>query len=172
LRSAAGYPPQVGYVDQFDNLVREQDRGRSIRNTRTIAVFDDGLVVCVVPVPGSPGPQLGPVSRVILGRRYGQQAAQHRGPAQIRDAAAAMGAAGRAHAFAQSWAEASALPFEVITRVVLRRPRQISELSIEAETTQPDKPERLVFLGDLSAARVRDLLGPRLGDRLVIEVPD
>ncbi len=164
-----GYSPQVGYVGQFDNLVREQDRGRSIRNTRTIAVFDDGLVVCAVPVPGSPSPQLGPVSRVLFGRRYGQQAAMHRGPAQLRDAAAA---AGQAHAFAQSWAGASALPFEVITRVVLRRPRQISELVVEAETQQRDKPDRLVFLGDLPAARVRDLLGPRLGDRLAVEVPD
>jgi hypothetical protein len=167
-----GYCPDVGYVGQFDNLVREQDRGHSIRNTRTIVVFDDGIVVCVVPVPGSPGPQLGPISGLILGRRYGQVAAKHRSAEQIRDAATAAGEAGRAHAFAQSWAEASALPFEVISRVVLRRPRQISELVIEAESSQPDRPERLVFLGDVAEATVRDMLAPRLGDRLVVEARD
>jgi hypothetical protein len=172
----------VGYVDQFDNLVREQDRGHSIRNTRTIVVFDDGLAVCVVPVPGSPAPQLGPISRLLLGTRFGQRAAPDAGPArthaagngpvQIRNAAAAMGAAAGVHEFAETWAGASALPFAVIERVTLRRPVQISELIVESQTSQPDRPERLVFLGDLSAARVRDMLEPRLGDRLTIDVPD
>ncbi len=46
----------MAYLGQFDDLVRDSDRGRAIRNTRTIAVFDDGLVICAVSVYGAGKP--------------------------------------------------------------------------------------------------------------------
>lgn len=42
----------MAYVDQFDHLIRAEDRGRAIKSTRTIVVFDDGLTVCAVRVYG------------------------------------------------------------------------------------------------------------------------
>jgi hypothetical protein len=163
----------MGYVGQFDSLVRAQDRGRAVRNTRTIVVFDDGLVVCAVPVAGRPEPQLGPISRLLFGARpAGQKLASDHGDEQIRESAVAMASGATADAFAQRWADATAIPFDVIDQVVLRRPRQVSELSICAATAGPGRLDRSVYLGDLSAEQVRDVLGPLLGDRLQIEVAD
>jgi hypothetical protein len=164
-----GYAPLVAYVDQFDNLVREQDRGHAIRHTRTIAVFDDGLAVCAVPVSGgSPALQAGLVSRLFLGGRVAGQSA--RSSEHIRDIALAMGAGGTAPAFAQSWPHATAIPFAVVVRIELSRSRQVSRLAVEEEAAHHGQLERTVYLGDLSAHRVREVLAPLIGDRLAMEV--
>jgi hypothetical protein len=44
--------PKLSQYSRADEAPVEADRGRAILNTRTIAVFDDGLVVCAVPVYG------------------------------------------------------------------------------------------------------------------------
>jgi hypothetical protein len=59
----------------------------------------------------------------------------------------------------------------VIERIVLTRPRQVSELAIYEQTTDPAHPAVEVYLGDLSADRVRAALAPALGDRLEIRAP-
>jgi hypothetical protein len=70
-----------------------------------------------------------------------------------------------------TWPRARLYPFAVIERIVLTRPRQVSELAIHEQTTDPARPAVSVYLGDLSADRVRGALGPVLGDRLEIQVP-
>jgi hypothetical protein len=163
----------VAYVDQFDNLVREQDRGHAIRHTRTIAVFDDGLAVCAVPVSGgSPALQAGLLGRLLLGGRVTGQLSRPAGSSeQIRDTARAMGADGTAAAFAQSWQHATAIPFAVVVSIELSRSRQVSQLAVREEIAD-HQPERTVYLGDLSAQRVRQVLEPLIGDRLAIEVAE
>ncbi len=154
----------MAYVDQFDNLIREQDRGHAVRFTRTIAVFTDGLAVCPVPVRGgSPVLQPGVFSRILrAGRAAGHAAA---GEQQVRDAAVAIGSDGTAGGFAQAWPGAHAIPFALVDRVVLTRPRQVSRLEIY-ERDADDGAGPAVFLGDLAPSRVRQLLGPLLGQRL------
>jgi hypothetical protein len=157
----------VAYVGQFDNLVREQDRGRAVRFTRTIAVFTDGLTACPVPVPGgSPVLQHGVVSRLLgIGTRAERASSQ-----RIADLALAMGADGTAGAFAPAWRGAHAVPFAVVERIVLARPRQVSRLEIYEAAGPDGEPSPTVYLGDLSPDRVRELLGPLLGGRLQIDV--
>jgi hypothetical protein len=79
--------------------------------------------------------------------------------------------AGSSVAFAPMWPRSQLLPLVVIEAVVLTRPRQVSELAIYLQAAGPARAERSTFLGDLSPERVRDTLGPVLGDRLRIEIP-
>jgi hypothetical protein len=156
----------VAYVDQFDHLIRADERGRAIRNTRTIVVFDDGLVVCDVSVRGD-----GPPPRGLLGglrRPRPASPASASGEDSIRVTA---GAAGSCLTFAPTWPRARLYPFAVIERIVLTRPRQVSELAIYEQTADPARPALSVFLGDLSADRVQEALAAALGDRLEIRTP-
>lgn len=152
----------MGYVGQFDNLVREQDRGHAVRFTRSIVVFSDGLAVCPIAVPGA-APAL---HRSLIGGLL------HRGdPAdreQLRRSAEAMTAGATAAEFAQSWPGAVAVPFAVVASVVLSRPRQVSELAVYEHVTGRAEPLCTVYLGDLAAGHVRAVLGPLLGERLEI----
>jgi hypothetical protein len=153
----------VAYVDQFDHLVRADDRGRAIKNTRTIVVFDDGLVVCAVRVYGSTARPAGTVFGGL--RRAGRAAGPGRGDEQIRLSAQATGSC---HTFAATWPKAQPIPLDVIEKVVLTRPRQVSELAIYEQTADPASPATATYLGDLSADRVRGALEPLLGERLEI----
>jgi hypothetical protein len=156
----------VPYIDQFDHLIRADERGRAIRSTRTIVVFDDGLVVCDVSVREE-GP---PPSGLLAGLRRPRRAAPAgaSGDDRIRDNARA---AGSCFTFAPTWPRARLYPFAVIERMVLTRPRQVSELAIYEQTADPDRPALSVYLGDLSAERVQEALAAALGDRLEIRVP-
>src|SRR5215472_9591632 len=88
-----GYAALVAYLGQFDHLIRESERGRAILNTRTIAVFDDGLVVCAVPVYGDAAkPDSGILGSLRLaGRTRGRKAGPGLGPQQVRAQAEAAG---------------------------------------------------------------------------------
>lgn len=81
------------------------------------------------------------------------------------------GAAGSCLTFAPTWPRARLYPFAVIERIVLARPRQVSELAIYEQTADPARPALSVFLGDLSADRVQEALAAALGDRLEIRTP-
>jgi hypothetical protein len=157
----------VAYVGQFDNLVREQDRGHAVGFTRTIVVFTDGLAVCPIPAGGGrPELQRGLFSRLLgVGRP-----APRVSPRQIQDMAAAIAADGTADGFAQAWRGAQPIPFAVVDRIVLARPRQVSRLEIHETAGAGGSPRQTVYLGDLSPEGVRDLLEPLLGDRLHIDV--
>jgi len=158
----------VAYVDQFDHLIRADERGRAIKDTRTIVVFDDGLVVCAVRVYGDAAKP----ARGILGSLRGGRPARlapGRGDAQIRASAQA---AGSCITFAPTWPKAQAIPFSVVDKIVLTRPRQVTELAIYEQTAGPVSRSAVTYLGDLSASQVRDVLEPRLGNRLDIQVPD
>ncbi len=157
----------MAYVGQLDNLVRQQDRGHAVGFTRTIVVFTDGLAVCPVPVGGgSPQLQRGLFSRLLgVGRP-----ALRVSPQQVRDMALAMGAGGTAGGFAQAWRGAQPIPFAVVERIVLARPKQVSRLEIYETVGGGGVSGQTVYLGDLSPDGVRELLGPLLGDRLQIEV--
>jgi hypothetical protein len=162
----ASYSPCVAYVDQFDHLIRADERGRAIRNTRTIVVFDDGLVVCDVSVRGD-GP---PASGLLGSWRRPRPAAPAAASGDDRIRADAR-AAGSCLTFAPTWPKARPTPFAVIEKIVLTRPRQVSELAIYEQTADPARPAVSVYLGDLSADRVRGALAPALADRLEIQVP-
>jgi len=156
----------MAYRGQFDRLIRAEERGQSILSTRTIAVFDDGLVVCEVGVYGDGPPPRGP-----FGGRPGKRAVRRgagpgRGDERIREQAER---ASSAVAFAEMWPRALLVPEAVIDRVVLTRPRQVAELTIYEEA---DGPARSAFLGELSAGQVRAALSPLLGERLRIEVEE
>jgi hypothetical protein len=163
----AGYAPVVAYRGQFDHLVREADRGRAILNTRTVVVFDDGLVGCAVPVYGDAatpaGGLLGSIRRASRARW--RSAGPGRGHEQIRVQAEV---AGSSVSFAPMWPRAQHFPVAVIEKVVLTRPEQVSELSIYLQTGDSASPERVTYLGDLSPDAVRETLGPVLGDRLQV----
>jgi hypothetical protein len=152
----------VGYVGQFDNLVREADRGHAIRFTRSVVVFTDGLAVCPVAVPGAT-PAL---HRSLIGGllRRGTPPDSE----DLRRLAEAMTAGTTAAEFAQAWPGGVAVPFAVVARVVLSRPRQVSELAVYENVAGLAEQVRTVYLGDLAADRVRDMLGPLLGGRLEI----
>jgi hypothetical protein len=160
----------VAYRGQFDHLVREADRGRAILNTRTIAVFDDGLVVCPVPVYGDAAkPDTGTLAWLRRGARTrGRNAGPGHGDEQVRTQAEAEGSS---VTFAPKWRGARLIPLAVVDKVVLTRPQQVSELAIYVQTADPVVPEKSNYLGDLSPEAVRDALGPLLGDRLRIDVP-
>ena len=160
----------VAYRGQFDHLVRAADRGRAVLNTRTIAVFDDGLVVCAVPVYGDAAkPDGGILSLLRRGARTrGRKAGPGHGEEQVRTRAAA---AGSSVTFAPTWGGAQLIPLAVIEKVVLTRPQQVSELAIYVQGADPGSAEKSTYLGDLSPEGVRDTLGPVLGDRLRIDIP-
>jgi hypothetical protein len=153
----------VGYVGQFDNLVRQEDRGRAIRFTRSIVVFSDGLAVCPVAVPGAT-PAL---HRSLIGGlvRRGDRVDGE----QLRRSAESMGGGATAAEFAQAWPGGIVVPFAVVARVVLTRPRQVSELAVYEHVAGRAEPVCVVYLGDLAVGQVRDLLGPLLGERLDID---
>jgi hypothetical protein len=157
----------VAYVGQFDNLVREQDRGRAVGFTRTIMVFTDGLAVCPVPAGGG-SPEL---QRGLFSRLFGVGRPPPRvSPQQVRDMAVATGAGGAATEFASAWRGAQAIPFAIVERIVLARPRQVSRLEVYEAVGGGGASIQTVYLGDLSPDRVRELLGPLLGERLQIDV--
>jgi hypothetical protein len=160
----------VAYRGQFDHLVREADRGRAILNTRTIAVFDDGLVVCAVAVYGGTAKPASGILSLLrrAGRSNWRSAGPGRGNEQIRIQAEA---AGSSVAFAPMWPRSQMLPLAVIEKVVLTRPRQVSELAIHLLTAGAARQDKVMYLGDLSAEGVGDMLGPVLGDRLQIDIP-
>ena len=166
---ASRYSPGVAYVDQFDHLVRQEDRGRAIKNTRTIVVFDDGLVVCAVSVYGGARPGGGVISGLRRGTRSARGALPGRGEEQIRASAQVIGSS---TTFAETWPHARPIPFAVVDKIVLTRPRQVSELAIYEHTADPASAAASTYLGDLSATRVRAALEPILGDRLHSELTD
>lgn len=158
----------MAYVGQFDHLIREVERGRAVLNTRTIAVFDDGLVVCAVPVYGDAGkPAGGLINRLWrAGYTRGHGTVPGRGAEQIRARAQTSGSS---VTFAETWLKARLIPLAIIEQIVLRRPRQVSELTILEHNAEAD---RSAFLGDLSAERVREVLGPLLGEGLKIDIAE
>jgi hypothetical protein len=160
----------MAYVGQFDHLIREAERGRAVLNTRTIAVFDDGLVVCAVPVYGDAAKPAGSLIGRMWRAGYGSRRAgvPGRGAEQVRARAAASGSS---VTFAETWPKARLIPLAIIEQIVLRRPRQVSELTICIEAHNAEA-ERAVFLGDLSVEQVREVLGAVLGGRLTIDLAE
>ena len=158
----------MAYLGQFDHLIRESERGRAVRSTGTIVVFEDGLVVCAVPIYGDAakpaGGLLGTLRRA--GRASGRTVVPGQGAEQVRVRAAASGSS---VALAETWPKARLIPLAIIDEVVLRRPRQVSELAIQTRNAGADQP---VFLGDLSVERVREVLGSLLGERLKIDIAE
>ena len=160
----------MAYLGQFDHLIREAERGRAVLNTRTIAVFDDGLVECAVPVYGDAAKPAGSLIGRLWRAGYASRrnAEPGRGTEQVQALAAASGSS---ITLAETWPKARLIPLAIIEQIVLRRPRQVSELSICIQARNAEA-ERAVFLGDLSVGRVREVLGAVLGERLAIDVPE
>jgi hypothetical protein len=154
----------MAYIDQFDDLIRESERGKAVRSTRTIAVFHDGLVVCAVSIHGAGKPPTG------LWRWRRATGAGDGDDNHVKITAQTLGDRASARALAEIWPKAELIPFDVIDTVVLTRPQQVTRLAIGEETTDGSGAES-VFLGDLAEERVRGVLGPLLGERLRIEIP-
>jgi hypothetical protein len=160
----------MAYLGQFDHLIRAAERGQAVLNTRTIAVFSDGLVVCAVPVYGDAAKPAGSLAGRLWRAGYASRrnAEPGRGTEQVRARAAASGSS---VTFAETWPKARLIPLAIIEQIVLRRPRQVSELTICIQAHNAEA-ERSVFLGDLSVERVREVLGAVLGERLTTDVAD
>jgi hypothetical protein len=160
----------MAYLGQFDHLIREAERGRAVLNTRTIAVFDDGLVVCAVPVYGDAAKPAGSLIGRLWRAGYASRrtAEPGRGTEQVQARAAA---ARSSVTLAETWPKAQLIPLAIIEQIVLRRPRQVSELTICIQAHNAEA-EPAVFLGDLSVERVREVLGAVLGERLAIDVAE
>ncbi|HXZ64441.1 MAG TPA: hypothetical protein VEH05_06880 [Streptosporangiaceae bacterium] len=154
----------MGYLGQFDNLIREQDRGHAVRFTRSIVVFSDGLAVCPVAVRGA-----GRAQRRGLLSGLVRRGEVFDDSDQLRLAAEAAADATAAE-FAHACPGGAAVPFAVVARVVLSRPRQVSALAVYEHVTGSAAPAASVYLGDLAADRVLEVLGPPLGERLDIDV--
>ena len=92
-----------------------------------------------------------------------------RGEEQIRASAQVIGSS---TTFAETWPHARPIPFAVVDKIVLTRPKQVSELAIYEHTADPASGAASTYLGHLSAARVRAALEPILGDRLHSELTD
>ena len=158
----------MAYLGQLDNLVHEADRGKAIRNTQTIAVFGDGLVICAVSVATG--------GRPVAPWRWWRPARASRPGGrgdgnEVGRIAAELGAGADAAALAQAWPRAELIPAAVIESVVLERPRQVTRLTITEERLRSGEQASSVFLGDISGRTARDLLGPVLGGRLQIDLP-
>jgi hypothetical protein len=160
----------MAYLGQFDHLIREAERGRAVLNTRTIVVFDDGLVVCAVPVYGDAAKPVGSLIGRLWRAGYGSRrnAEPGRGTEQVQARAAVSGSS---VTLAETWPRARLIPLDIIEQIVLRRPRQVSELTVCIQANNAEA-EREVFLGDLSAERVREVFGAALGERLTIDVAE
>jgi hypothetical protein len=157
----------VAYIGQFDHLIRADERGRAVQHTRSIVVFDDGLVICPVRIYADAGRGVGSVFGAL--RRGGRLArgAPGRGAEQIQASAQVLGSC---LAFAPTWPKAQLIPLAVVDRVVLTRPRQVSELAVCEQGGDPAAAATSTYLGDLSPEQVRGALEPLLGDRLEIRV--
>lgn len=164
----------MAYIDQFDDMVRAKDRGKLRENIRTIVVFSDGIVVCAAGIHGGvPIPTGGLLGGLLRARQpVMQDTVRGHRDEEIRKSAQAMGDAATAEAFAQTRKKAIAIPFTGIRRIVLAEPSDGRKLVIYEETANPDRAIRSAYHCDLSAARVREVLGPLLGNRLKVQVPE
>ena len=74
--------------------------------------------------------------------------------------------------FAETWPKARPIPFAVIDKIVLTRPRQVSELAIYEQAADPASAAARPTWATCRQTRVRAALGPSLGDRLQSELTD
>ena len=157
----------MAYIGQFDHLIRADERGRALQDTRSIVVFDDGLVICPVRIYADAARGVGSVVGAL--RRGGRPArgAPGRGAEQIQASAQVLGSC---LAFAPTWPKAHVIPLAVVDKVVLTRPRQVSELAIYEQDADAAAAAASTYLGNLSPEQVRGALEPLLGDRLEIRV--
>lgn len=157
----------MAYIGQLDHLIRADERGRSVKDTRTIVVFDDGIVVCPVRIYADAsragGGMLGALRR---GARPARATPGH-GAEHIQASAQVIGSC---LAFAPTWPRSQLIPLALVGKVVLTRPRQVGELAICEQGSDPAAAVTTTYLGDLPAENVRHLLGPLLGDKLEIQV--
>jgi hypothetical protein len=163
------------YIDQFDGLLRAQDAGRRIQNIRTMAVFTDGLVVCAVGISGAflaTGAvlsQLGALGGLLqTAIMPGQRAVRGRREEAIRKQASGLGSDGTAAAFARTRRKALAIPFTQVTGVVLAQTRQGRQLIVRTITPGTGQKQGYPYLADVPAERVREVLGPLIGERLTV----
>jgi hypothetical protein len=167
------------YIDQIDGLYRLQDTGRQISNVRTLVVFSDGLVVCAVGVRGIKRFTLGPVPHgellaLVLIRLMGpgaQRALRRRREHDIWASAKALGTDGTAEAFAKGRRKALAIPFSEVTKIELTQTRKGRLLAIHTLPSGGKAEPVYPYLCELTADRVRQVLGPLVAERLKIRVP-
>jgi hypothetical protein len=163
------------YIDQFDGLLRGQDAGQRIENIRTMAVFTDGLVICAVGISGIFGATdaalsqfgaLGALLRAVI--RPGQQAVRGRRQEGIRKRASRLGPGGTAAAFARTRRKALAIPFTEVVGMTLARTRRGRQLVVHTVAPGTGRAQAYPYLTDVPAERVREVLGPLIGDRLTV----
>jgi len=168
------------YIDQIDDLYRLQDTGRTITNVRTLMVFSDGLVVCAMGVRGiRTFPLLGLVPLwesllITLTRLLGpaaQRAVRQRRERAVRANATALGTDGTAEGFAKSRRKALAIPFAEVTKIELTQTRKGRLLAIYTLPSGGKAEPVYPYLCELTADRVRQVLEPLVGERLMIRVP-
>ena len=171
------------YIDQIDGLYRLQDTGRTITNVRTLMVFSDGLVVCAMGVRGiRTFPLLGLVPHweallIAFARLMGpaaQRAVRGRRERGVRAKATALGATAlgaTAEGFAKSRRKALAIPFTEVTKIELTQTRKGRLLTIHVLPSGGKADPVYAYLCELTADRVRQVLGPLVGERLNIRVP-
>jgi hypothetical protein len=166
------------YVDQFDGLVRVQDAGRSIRSLRTMTVFTDGIVICTIDGVWQQVTRVllpffqhrGLVSPTLALTRPSQQVVPGRREAAIKNRAMRLAADGTAASFARTRRRALAISFAEVTAIVLASTREGMLLDVQ-EISAGGRQHVYSYLNDVPADRVREVLGPLIGDRLMVHAP-
>jgi hypothetical protein len=166
------------YVDQFDGLVPAQDAGGRMRNVRTIVVFTDGIVICAVGVHGvwlvnrALLPGFGHLGSLLLAMiRPGQRMVRSRRQRAVRKHAMRLGPEGTAAAFARTRPRSLGIVFADVQRIALTSTREGRLLVVQTASAEDSKERVYSYLNDLSAERVREVLGPLIGARLAVPAP-
>jgi len=141
-----------------------------------MVVFTDGLVVCAAGISGAFAlsdaalPRIGWIGGLLLvSIQPGQAVARHCRQEAIRKAAARLGPDGTAAAFARTRRKALAIPFSDVTGIALTpAPQGRQRLFVRTAPAGADRELTYSYLADLAPARVREVLGPPIGDRLTV----
>jgi hypothetical protein len=139
-------------------------------------VFTDGLVVCAVGIRGvfalsdAALPRIGWIGELLrVAIRPGQAVVRHGRQEAIRRDAARLGQGGTAAAFASTRRKALAIPFSDVTGIALTQAPQGGQ-QLVVRTAPPGARRELTYsyVADVPPARVREVLGPLIGERLTV----
>ena len=140
-----------------------------------MAVFTDGLVVCAVGISGvllstsvmlSRLGALGGLLQTVI--MPGQGAARSRREEAIRKQASGLGSDGTAAAFARTRRKALAIPFTEVTGIALAQTRLGRQIVVRTVAPGTGQKQGYPYLADVPADRVREVLGPLIGERLTV----
>ena len=133
---------------------------------RTLYVFDDGLVIV-----GLSGQRIGRGLLPSLGSLIGRTLRQRK----VDAAGATLGPDSTGSDFAASVEKAPVIPLDRVTKVELATRARRARLAVFTPSATPDQFTRYAYDCTTDAVepeRLRTVLGPLLGERLLVGAPD